>query len=112
LRILSYISGTLEYGIIYHHGDELKPPEIARTEYYTVDHGLEIHSGRASVKDAQTFSDADYATNPRDRKSVTGGISLVSWGAVMWVSTKQKPVVKPTTQSEYIGLSDAARKAL
>jgi hypothetical protein len=112
LRVLSYISGTLEYGIIYRHGDKLTPPEVARTEYYTVDHGLEIHSGTASVKDAQTFSDADYATDPRDRKSVTGRISLVSGGAVTWASTKQKSVAKSTTQAEYVGLSDAAREAL
>ena len=112
LRVLSYVSGTLEYGIIYRHGDKLTPPEVARTEYYTVDHGLEIHSGTASVKDAQTFSDADYATDPRDRKSVTGRISLVSGGAVTWASTKQKSVAKSTTQAEYVGLSDAAREAL
>jgi len=49
------------------------------------------------VKDAQTFSDVDYVTDPRDRKSVTGRILLVLGGAVTWASTKQKSVAKLTT---------------
>ena len=112
LRVASYISGTLEYGIIYCAGEKMSDAEVARTQYYTVDHGLEIHSGTTSAEDSQTFSDADYATDPRDRKSVEGRISLVSGGAVTWGSTKQKSVTKSTTQAEYLGLSNAGREAL
>jgi hypothetical protein len=110
LRILSYISGTLSYGITYRQNDDSH--KVGRTNFYTVDHGLEIHSGTTGLADPQVFSDADYATDPRDRKSVAGRVALVSGGAVTWASKKQKSVTKSTTEAEYLGLSDAAREAL
>ena len=79
LGVLRNISGTLEY-LIYRHGDKLHPLTLPEPEYYTVDHGLEIQSWTAIMKDIR---DADYTTDPRDRKSVTSRISLVSGGAGM-----------------------------
>lgn len=56
------------------------------------------------------FSDADYAGDQTDRKSVTGHIYLLNKGPVSWSSTKQKCVATSTTEAEYIALSEASKQ--
>ena len=56
------------------------------------------------------FSDADYAGDQTDRKSVTGHIYLLNKGPISWSSTKQKCVATSTTEAEYIALSEASKQ--
>ena len=56
------------------------------------------------------FSDADYAGDSTDRKSVSGNIYLLNRGPVSWSSTKQRCVSTSTTEAEYIALSDASKQ--
>jgi hypothetical protein len=57
------------------------------------------------------YSDADYANDKFDRKSVSVMIFMLGGGPISWRSRKQKSVSTSTTEAEYIALSAAAKHA-
>ena len=81
LRILSYIEGTIDFGIRY-------GGESCAISYYKVDHNIEVYCGSFRAADLVTFADADYAGDLSDRKSVTGVIMMLNGGAVATISKK------------------------
>ena len=85
-RVLRYLGGTTNYSIEY------------------------IDRGPNGAK-LQGYSDADYAGDLVDRRSVTGHIFLLNSGAITWNSTKQRSISTSTTESEYIALSEASKQA-
>jgi hypothetical protein len=58
------------------------------------------------------YSDADYATNPGDRKSVSGYGFMYAGGMISWRSKKQPVVAHSSSESELIALDAAAREGL
>ena len=91
LRILGYVSRTIKNGITYGGNNEhAEGVEGSNIDYYSVDHNIEGHVGAASLQDGEAFSDTDYATDPRDRKSILGFVFMVYGGAVMTYSKKMK----------------------
>ena len=113
LRILGYVSRTIDHGITYSgYNEHAKGVEGGNIDYYSVDHGIEGHVGAASLQDGEAFSDTDYATDPRDRKSVLGFVFMVYGGAVMMYSKKMKSVARSTTEAEYVGMGEATKAAL
>jgi hypothetical protein len=60
---------------------------------------LEIHG----------WSDADWAKDELDAKSITGIVLQLAGAAVMWVSRKQSNVALSTAEAEYIAASEAAK---
>ena len=83
-RILRYIKGTLDLGLLY--------------------------SNEESVN-LVGFSDADWAGDQNDRKSTSGYIFQLSNGAVSWRSKKQSCVALSTAEAEYMALSSAFQEA-
>ena len=83
-RILRYINGTLDLGLLY--------------------------SNEESVN-LVGFSDADWAGDQNDRKSTSGYIFQLSNGAVSWRSKKQSCVALSTAEAEYMALSSAFQEA-
>ena len=113
LRILGYVSRTVDHGITYGGNNEhAKGVEGSSIDYYSIDHGIEGHVGAASLQDGEAFSDTDYATDPRDRKSILGFVFMVYGGAVMTYSKKMKSVARSTTEAEYVGMGEATKAAL
>lgn len=113
LRILGYISRTINHGITYGGKNEhTEGVEGRNIDYYSVDHNIEGHVGTASLQDGEAFSDTDYATDPRDRKSILGFVFMVYGGAVMTYSKKMKSVARSTTEAEYVGMGEATKAAL
>ncbi|KAI1000824.1 hypothetical protein K3495_g7377 [Podosphaera aphanis] len=49
-----------------------------------------------------TYSDADWASDRTDRKSITACVGLVGGGHVFWGSKKQNSVATATVEAEYI----------
>uniref|UniRef100_A0A251UJX2 Putative ribonuclease H-like domain-containing protein n=1 Tax=Helianthus annuus TaxID=4232 RepID=A0A251UJX2_HELAN len=84
-RILRYIKGTTNHGIIYSKGSKGK---------------------------LVGFSDSDYAGSIDDSKSTSGYVFHLGSGAVAWQSKKQKVVALSSTEAEYIALSQAGCQAL
>jgi hypothetical protein len=55
------------------------------------------------------YSDADYASDKVDRKSIIGNVFMLIKRAVSWLSRKQRSIVISTTEAEYISISIYAK---
>ena len=73
--------------------------------------GITYGNCSSSDKKLQGYSDSDYGSNARDRKSTLGTVWKIGGGAVAWRSKKQKSVATSTAEAEYVGLSKAAKDA-
>ena len=62
--------------------------------------------------DIVVFSDADWATNRVDRKSMSGAILYVNGHPLNWVSKRQTTVALSSCESEIYAMSVAAADAL
>ncbi|KAH9656846.1 hypothetical protein KPL70_022833 [Citrus sinensis] len=82
-RIFRYLKGTTEMGILYKKGCE---------------------------ENLVAFSDSDYAGDLEDRKSTSGYVFKLSFGAVAWSSKKQPVVTLSTTEAEFIAAASYAVK--
>ena len=58
------------------------------------------------------YSDADWAANLADRRSVSGYTFQLAQGTISWSSKKQPTVALSTMEAEYIALAHAAKEAL
>ena len=74
-RILKYVNGTSDYGMLYSHGSD-----SALSGYY----------------------DADWAGSADDRKSTSGGCFFLGNNLISWFSKKQNCVSLSTAEAEYI----------
>ena len=84
-HVLRYLKGTLEHKLCYRKCADSK---------------------------INGFCDADWASDPHDRQSITGYCFSVSDGPLIsWKSTKQRVVALSTCEAEYIALAAAAQEA-
>ncbi|PKU82870.1 Retrovirus-related Pol polyprotein from transposon TNT 1-94 [Dendrobium catenatum] len=83
-RLLRYIKGTLTYG-------------------------LPIHIGDLSLR---TYTDADWASDMTDRKSISGYCTFLGSTLISWTVKKQVTVAKSSTEAEYRALSAATSDVL
>jgi transposase InsO family protein len=83
-RILRYLSGTKEYGIVY--------------------------GGQAFVLTGWT--DSDWAGDLDDSRSTAGYVFLLAGGAISWASRKQPSVALSTTEAEYMAQKNAATEGI
>ena len=113
LRILGYISRTIDHGIIYRSSNKhTKGVEGSNIDYYFIDYNVEGHVGVANLQNGEAFSNTDYATDLRDQKSILGFVFMVSGSAVMAYSKKIKSVARSTIKAEYIRIGEATKAAL
>ncbi|XP_020686945.1 uncharacterized protein LOC110102803 [Dendrobium catenatum] len=70
----------------------------------THDYGLPITTGPLTLT---TYSDADWASNIDDRKSITGFCSYLGPNLISWSVKKQSTVAKSSTEAEYRALAAA-----
>ncbi|XP_017221183.1 uncharacterized mitochondrial protein AtMg00810-like [Daucus carota subsp. sativus] len=78
---LKYVNSTLHQGFLLNSSDNLK---------------------------LQAFSDADWASCPDSRRSITGYILLFGNSPVTWKSKKQPTVSKSSSEAEYRAMAAAA----
>lgn len=81
-RVLRYLKGTMKSGILYEYDNN----ELAG------------------------YVDADWGSSIHDRRSCTGYVFLLSGGAIVWDSRKQRTVALSTTEAEYMAMADAAKE--
>ncbi|KAL8106255.1 hypothetical protein AgCh_029879 [Apium graveolens] len=84
-RVLKYLKGTTNFGILYKRGE---------------------------VGALVGFTDSDYAGDVDDRKSTSGYVFLINGAVVAWSSKKQPIVTLSTTESEFIAAASCACQAV
>jgi hypothetical protein len=77
----------------------------------TRDHQL-TYGGHDNTTDVVGYSDADWASNPNDRKSISGYAFLLGGGAITWNSKKQTVVALSSAEAEYVAEAHAAKEAI
>ncbi|NBX97749.1 hypothetical protein EBQ81_02685, partial [bacterium] len=85
-RILRYVRGTTHYQLTL--------------------------GGDAATLQLEAWSDADWAANNIDRKSISGYCFKLGVGAVSWKSKKQTSVALSSTEAEYMALTQATKEAI
>ncbi|GKU98015.1 hypothetical protein SLEP1_g11072 [Rubroshorea leprosula] len=80
-RILRYVKGTIDFGVLYKSSTNVK---LIR------------------------FTDSDWAGLKEDMKSTSGQCFSIGSGMIGWSSKKQNSIAKSTTEAEYIVASLAA----
>jgi hypothetical protein len=85
LDVMRYIKGTTGAGIVYSTTGNPRPIG---------------------------YSDANYATDPGDRKSISGYAFTYAGGMISWKSKKQPVVALSSCESELVALDMAAREAI
>ncbi len=92
--VLYYLKGTQSFGITY-----TGKGELCNRAYY---HNLRLKG----------YTDADWASNPNDRRSVSGYAFLIGNTVVTWSSKKQTTVALSSMEAEYMAIAYAARHAI
>ena len=88
-RILRYIKGTLEHGLVFSSTDNSSSDNVL-----------------------VGFSDADWAGDLDTRRSTSGYTFFIGNALVSWSSRKQATVAKSSTEAEYVALSGATQEAI
>ena len=60
----------------------------------------------------EAFSDADFAGDKVERKSITGGVMRLNWMVVSWGTRTQGGVSLSTMEAEFVAASEMARELL
>ncbi|XP_020685792.1 uncharacterized protein LOC110102004 [Dendrobium catenatum] len=75
----------------------------------TTDHGLPLYRDELTL---QGYSDADWANNIQDRKSISGYCNFLGKSLISWRVKKQATVARSSTEAEYRALAAEAAEVL
>jgi hypothetical protein len=100
-RLSQYMSDPAE-----HHGHALK--NLMRYLRTTVTQKLRYGPGGAH-EHFVVYSDADWASDKTDRKSVSGSVTMFYGGPICWSSKKQRSVATSSCESEYMAMAMCAK---
>ena len=110
-RVFRYLRSTISYGIHYWRttpSSEL--PDIKDPSILPDSHQIKLPSFTSS--NPCGFSDADWASNPVTRKSITGISIFLAGGPVIYRCKLQKCVALSSTESELYAASEAGKSIL
>lgn len=85
IRIVQYLKGTVEHGLLFRNHGHL---------------------------DICGFTDADWAGNPNDMRSTAGYFTFVGGNLVTWRSKKQKVVALSSAEAEFRGIKNGLTEIL
>lgn len=86
-RIFRYLKGTMDSGISFKFSDENNINLVG-------------------------FADSDWASDPVDRKSISGYVFMLSNGPISWKSKKQPTIALSSTEAEYISATLAVQESI
>ena len=84
-RVLRYIAGTKDVGIVYGHSQDITP---------------------------YGYTDSDWAGDTKSRKSTSGYVFIMAGGPVSWRSKKQTVIALSSCEAEYIASCYATKEAI
>jgi hypothetical protein len=89
-RILRYLKGSKNYGLLYSATNELD-------------------SKMGDIK-LECYADADFASDLETRKSHTGFINFILNGCISWKTKRQKCIATSTAEAEYMAVYEASKE--
>jgi Reverse transcriptase (RNA-dependent DNA polymerase) len=92
--VLRYLAGTVHFGLTFSLRNEHLPESV---QLYASACGL---------------SDADWASDEKDRKSISGYCFYFCNSLVSWSARKQRTVSTSSTESEYYALANTMKEAI
>jgi Reverse transcriptase (RNA-dependent DNA polymerase) len=92
--VLRYLAGTVQLGLTFSPLNQHLPPSV------------QTHSSACGL------SDADWASDERDRKSISGYCFYFCNSLVSWSARKQRTVSTSSTESEYYALANTVKEAI
>ncbi|KAE9591234.1 putative RNA-directed DNA polymerase [Lupinus albus] len=105
-KVCQYMSNPLE-----HHWTTVK--RILRYLQGSLHMGIQLRPANPSSSLSLTaFCDADWASDPDDRKSISGACLFVDPNIVTWWSKKQQIVSRSNTEVEYRSLALVSQKLI
>ena len=81
---------------------------VLRYLKYTQNYGLHYSKYPAVLKG---YCDANWISDTKDSKSISGYLFTLGGGAMSWKSSKQKCIARSTMESEFIALDKAGEEA-
>ncbi|GLB34019.1 hypothetical protein LshimejAT787_0109030 [Lyophyllum shimeji] len=93
--VLRYLKGTMDFALEYGSTADTQPDTV-----------------RAFVNHGCGFSDADWASDELDRKSISGYCFFYHNALVSWSAVGQRTISLSSTESEYYALAHAMKEAL
>ncbi|GMF37170.1 unnamed protein product [Phytophthora fragariaefolia] len=84
-RVLKYLNGTSTYGLLL--------------------------DGKSRTVTYEVYTDASFACQPKERKSVTGYVITMTGTSISWCISKQASVSLSTAEAELIALSEGAKES-
>lgn len=82
---------------------------IVKYLFHTRHYKLKLNDTTSDV--IRHYSDADWANDPSDRKSISGCFSLIFGGAILWTSRKQTNITLSSTEAEFYALAETVKEA-
>ena len=118
MRILRYLKGTTDYGLHFHRHSSQYYPDYERSKRPSMNdvkqptaYASSYFPGTARVN-LTGFSDADFANNIDDRRSITGYVFLLAGAPLSWNCQTQHTTALSTMESEYYAVCKAVQEAL
>lgn len=71
----------------------------------TVDHGLHLRKQSSTLFNMVGYCDADWASDPEDRRSTSGHCLYLGTNLISWLSKKQHTISRSSTEAEYRSLA-------
>ncbi|GMF24210.1 unnamed protein product [Phytophthora fragariaefolia] len=85
-------------------------PDIAHAA--TKDYGLVQDVSKGTSAELVIYSDADYANDPADRRSISGYVTMLDGNVLSYASRKQEINAMSTCEAAYMAISEAAKDIL
>ncbi|KAF7564387.1 uncharacterized protein PtrM4_152160, partial [Pyrenophora tritici-repentis] len=102
-RLAQYMRDPVEM-----HGTALK--NLMRYLRSTVKQKIRFGPGGDHQNEFGIYTDADWASDKTDRKSMSGGVGMFYGGPFSWAAKKQKSVATSSAESEYISQAMYAKQ--
>lgn len=99
-----YLKGTREFGIVYNRSTRRDNPKI---RIYAPPN----HHGDPEQRKLEIASDADFASDELDRKSITGAVITLNHSQIASFYRKKKAVAMSTDDAEYRAMAMALQLA-
>jgi hypothetical protein len=96
----------------YNQSHYAEAKRVLRYLKATCDYGLVMNVKDSTDVNISAYSDADYANDPVDRRSVSGYVTMLDGNVVSYASRKQQINAQSTCEAEYIAMSECAKDLL